>query len=237
MATKNDFTRLRNRLTAWTLPADRVARPAAPTAPAHNQAGAAYAASTGAVGLRLFVLLTLLTGLLYPAAITLVAQLVFPAQANGTLAVVDQRVVGSLLIGQAMQAPHYFWPRPSAVDYMAGSDAGAPGASGATNYGQTSAALAAAIRARAAALRAANRLPADAAVPADMLMASASGLDPHISPAAARLQVNRVAAARGLPPAAVATLVDQHIEPPQFGFLGEPRVNVLQLNLALDALQ
>lgn len=237
MVTKNNFARLRNRITAWTLPSDRVVQPSMPAAMTHTQVGEARLASTVAVALRLFVLLTLLTGLLYPAAITLVAQLVFPAQANGTLAVVDQRVAGSLLIGQATAAPHYFWPRPSAVDYMTGSDAGAVGTSGATNYGQTNAALVAAIRARAAAFRDANRLPADAAVPADMLMASASGLDPHISPAAARLQVNRVAAARGLPAAAVAAVVEQQIEPPQFGFLGEPRVNVLQLNLALDALQ
>lgn len=185
----------------------------------------------------LLLILSLITGVIYPLSTTLIAQLVFPAAANGSLITVDDAVVGSALIGQSTSDPAYFWSRPSAVNYMQGSSPEALGSSGATNAGSTSAALAEAVEARAAAFREAHSLPADAVVPADMLLASGSGLDPHISPEAARLQIDRVAEARGLQRDVVATLVEQHVEPPQSGFLGQPRVNVLLLNLALDAVE
>lgn len=181
--------------------------------------------------------LALVTGVLYPLSITLIAQALFPAQANGSLLVIDNQIVGSALIGQASDDLRYFWPRPSAVDYMQGSSPDALGSSGATNLSSTSAELARAVAERAAAFRTAHNLPDDVAVPAEMLFASGSGLDPHISPTAARLQINRVAAARRLDRQIVAALVEQHVEVPQFGFLGQPRVNVLLLNLALDNLQ
>lgn len=189
------------------------------------------------VALRMLVVLTVLAGVLYPLAITAIAQLVFPTQANGSLTFVDEQVAGSWLIGQAMQDQRYFWPRPSAVNYMSGSQMDALGSSGATNYGPTNAQFAVQVQARAAAFHAANRLASDDVVPADMLSASGSGLDPHISPAAARLQINRVAEARGLDPTMLAALVERYVEGPQFGFLGNPRVNVFRLNQALDALQ
>lgn len=186
---------------------------------------------------RMLVILTLLTGVLYPLFITAVAQIVFPVQANGSLVEVNGVTVGSELIGQATDDPRYFWSRPSAVNYMEGSSPAAPGSSGATNLGATSARLAQAVTARTTAFRAAHNLPDEVAVPREMLFASGSGLDPHISPAAARLQVERVAIARGLPVDSVAALVETQIEAPAFGFLGQPRVNVLRLNLALDGLQ
>lgn len=185
----------------------------------------------------MFIIMTLLTGIIYPLFITVAAQALFPVQANGSLIAVEDVVVGSALIGQSADDPRYFWSRPSAVDYMQGSSRNALGSSGATNAGGTSAVLAETAAAREAAFREANNVPDDVAVPADMLFASGSGLDPHISPEAARLQVDRVAAARGLDHALVAALVEQHIEGPQLGFLGQPRVNVLLLNLALDGLQ
>ena len=187
--------------------------------------------------MRMVVALTLITGVLYPLAITLLAQALFPVQANGSLIVAANRVVGSALIGQANQEARYFWPRPSAVNYMDGSAAGALGTSGASNLGPTNAALAAQMEQRDNAFRVANGLAADAPVPADMRFASGSGLDPHISPAAAHAQIDRVAHARGLNPVIVAALVEQHVAGPQFGLLGSPRVNVLQLNLALDGVQ
>ena len=187
--------------------------------------------------LRMFVALTLITGVLYPLGITLLAQALFPVQANGSLIVAANRVVGSALIGQANQEARYFWPRPSAVNYMDGAATDALGSSGATNLGPTSAMLADQVQARAAAFRTANQLAPDAAIPADMLLASGSGLDPHISPAAARVQIARVAAARGIEAGTVAALVELHIEAPQWGVLGIPRVNVLKLNLALDGIQ
>lgn len=204
---------------------------------ARAAANPAHAIDTVFVALRMFVVLTLLTGVLYPAAITAVAQLAFRDLANGSLVTAEQQIIGSSLIGQAMHEPQYFWPRPSAVDYMAGSETGALGASGATNFGPTNATLATAVRARDEMFRQANGLTASTVVPPDMLFASGSGLDPHISPDAARQQVNRVAAARGLPTAMVAILVEENVEGPQWGLLGAPRVNVLKLNLALDALQ
>lgn len=179
----------------------------------------------------LVILFTLITGVLYPMAVTGIAQVVFPAQANGSIMVVEGVAVGSELIGQAFTDPAYFWARPSATapfPYNAGASSG-------SNLAPTSAALLAAVAERIAALRAAapeNDLP----VPIDLVTASASGLDPHISPAAAGYQVARVAAVRGLEIEQVQTLVQEYTEERQFGFLGEPRVNVLKLNLALDAL-
>lgn len=178
----------------------------------------------------LLLLLLMLTGVVYPLIVTGVAQVAFPRQAHGSVVMVDERPAGSLLIGQANDDPRDFWPRPSATAYNA-----LP--SGGSNLAPTSASLAAAVAQRAATFRAAHGLPAGAAVPVEMLFASGSGLDPHISPAAARLQVGRVSAARGLDEARVAALVEAHVERPQLGFLGQPRVNVLALNLALDELQ
>ena len=181
--------------------------------------------------LTMLLILTVLTGLVYPLAVTGLAQLLFPAQANGSLIVRDGKVIGSKLIGQYFDQPQYFWGRPSATapfPYNAG-------ASGGSNLGPTNPVLFEAMRARVAALRAAD--PGnDSPVPVDLVTTSGSGLDPHISPAAALYQVKRVARARGLDEATVKTLVAQNTEGRQFGLLGERRVNVLQLNLALDTL-
>ncbi|MFN8374420.1 MAG: potassium-transporting ATPase subunit KdpC [Anaerolineae bacterium] len=187
--------------------------------------------------LVMFISLTLITGVIYPLFVTLIAQIVFPAQANGSLVTVDNQVVGSSLIGQMTDDPRYFWSRPSAVSYMQGASLDAPVSSGATNYSSTNANLDALVVEREQAFRSANHVPDDVAVPVEMLFASGSGLDPHISPEAARLQIDRVAEARGLDRAVVATLVEQFVEQPQLGFLGQPRVNVLLLNLALDGLE
>ena len=174
--------------------------------------------------LVLLVLLSLVTGLAYPLAITGAAQLVLPAQANGSLVIRDGVVVGSALIGQTFEGDGYFHPRPSTVGYDAAG-------SGGTNLGATSAVLAADVIARIAELEGAG-----APVPADAATASGSGLDPHIAPAFAQLQVERVAAARGLDQAQLADLVARHIRWPLLGIFGEPMVNVLELNLALDDL-
>ena len=185
---------------------------------------------------RMFVALTVLTGVLYPLAITAAGSLVFPRQAHGSLVDVNGAIVGSELIGQANSDSRYFWPRPSAVDYMDGSGPDVLGSSGASNLGPISSTLADQVQQRADAFRSANGLGSDVALPPDVLFASGSGLDPHISPEAALLQVERVAAARGLDPERVTALVEKHVEGPQLGFLGERRVNVLLLNLALDGL-
>jgi len=177
-----------------------------------------------------FLLLTILTGVAYPAFVTLVAQLAFPEQASGSLVRRDGKVVGSRLIGQSFSSPRYFWGRPSATGPMPNNGAVSSG----SNHGPTNPALTAAIESRVAALRAAD--PGNAArVPVDLVTASASGLDPHISLAAADYQVPRVARERGLSEDRVRQLVRDATQGRTFGVLGEPRVNVLQLNLALDA--
>ena len=156
-------------------------------------------------------------------------QVAFRNQANGSLIERDGKIVGSELLAQQFTGEKYFWPRPSA-----GSYATVP--SGASNLGPTSQALQSNVTANAAAFRTGNKLAADAPVPADMVFTSASGLDPHISPESARLQVGRVAAARAISADQVSALVEKFVEPPQWGIFGEPRVNVLRLNLALDGL-
>ena len=187
--------------------------------------------------IRMLLVLTALTGLLYPGLVTLAAVPFFPVQAAGSLIDVDGVIVGSALVGQANQDPRYFWPRPSAVNYMAGSNGAQLGSSGATNYGVTNGALLEIAQSRSADFRTTHGLAADAPVPPEMIFAAGSGLDPHISPAAALLQVDRVAAARSLNPTVVADLVTTYTAARQWGFLGEPRVNVLLLNLALDRLE
>ena len=171
--------------------------------------------------LRIYVVLTLLTGIVYPIAMTGIAQLLFPKQANGSRIVENGKLIGSDLLAQKFESPRYFWPRPSAADY-------ATVPSGASNKGPTSADLKKAIDERRAKL--------GEAAPVDLLTASGSGLDPDISPEAARFQISRVAAARNISNQRISALVERTVEPPQFGFLGEPRVNVFRLNRALDEL-
>jgi potassium-transporting ATPase KdpC subunit len=172
--------------------------------------------------------MTLLTGVAYPALVTAIAQVAFPDQANGSILVLaDGRAVGSTLIGQAFSAPRYFWGRPSAAG-ATGYDAMA---SGGSNLGPTSAALIERISAEVDRLQ---QVHGDAPIPVDLVTASASGLDPHISPAAADYQVRRVAAARAMSEADVRALVSRNTEAPLLGFLGQARVNVLELNLDLD---
>ena len=180
--------------------------------------------------ITLFLILILFTGGLYPLAVTGLAQLIFPFQANGSLVKMDGEVVGSALIGQDFRASQYFWPRPSATGYN-------PMPSSGSNLGPISQMLVQQVQQRSQALRLANGLSANANLPSDLLFASGSGLDPHISPEAARLQIDRIAQARNLPFYQVAILVEQYIEPRQFGTLGEQRVNVLLLNIALDGLK
>lgn len=180
--------------------------------------------------LVLFVLLSALTGLIYPMAVTGAAKAVFPAQAAGSLIVLDGTTVGSKLIGQNFSDPKHFWGRPSATAPQPYNGV----ASGGSNQGPLNPALTDAVKARVEALRAAD--PGNTApVPVDLVTASASGLDPDISPAAARYQAARVARVRGIPLDRVNTLITDNTEGPKWGFLGESRVNVLALNIALDA--
>ncbi|MFC4763388.1 potassium-transporting ATPase subunit KdpC [Dyella koreensis] len=181
--------------------------------------------------LVMLVLMTVITGLLYPLVATGLAQVLFPAQANGSLIAKDGKPVGSSLIGQSFTEPKYFWGRPSATMPMANNGASSTG----SNQGPTNPALTDAAKVRIDALRAADS-GNNAPVPVDLVTASGSGLDPEISPAAAQYQVVRVAKARGLNVAQVQQLVTQATSGRQLGVLGEPRVNVLKLNLALDAL-
>lgn len=178
------------------------------------------------------VFFTLVTGILYPFTVTLTAQLLMPAQANGSLIVQAGNVVGSDLIGQAFDAPEYFWSRPSATATFPYNAAASSG----SNLGPTNPALQAAIKTRVENLRAADPTN-NAPIPIELVTASASGLDPHISVAAAEYQIGRVARARNLDKTRVRALVAQFTEPRTFGILGEPRVNVLRLNRALDAVQ
>ncbi len=180
--------------------------------------------------LVVFAVLTALTGIAYPLAVTGIAQAAFPDQAAGSLIFRDGKPVGSSLIGQNFQDPKYIWGRPSATGPMPYNAAN----SGGSNLGPLNPALTDAVKGRIEALRAAD--PGNAApVPVDLVTASGSGLDPHLSVAGAQFQAARVAKARDLPLPRVRQLIEDHTEGKLFGFLGEPRVNVLQLNLALDA--
>jgi K+-transporting ATPase ATPase C chain len=176
------------------------------------------------------LLLCALTGVIYPGVVTGLAQLLFPRQANGSLMTVQGRVVGSALIGQVFTQPYYFHSRPSAAG--TGYDAMA---SGGSNKGPTDAALADTLIARAVDSIVARDGGVKGRIPSDMVTRSGSGLDPHISPANAALQVARIARARGVPDEAVRALLAGHVEGRQFGLFGEPRVNVLRLNIALDS--
>lgn len=187
--------------------------------------------------LTLLLLLTLITGVIYPLAVTGIAQLFLPHQANGSLITIDGKLRGSELIGQQFDDPRYFWGRLSATGAFPYNafNAGTLTASSGSNYGPLNPALVAAAQARVDALRTAD--PSNTApIPVDLVTASGSGLDPHISIAAAYYQVHRVARSRGLSDAAVRSLVDRYTQGRQFLILGEPRVNVLLLNLGLDGL-
>ena len=179
--------------------------------------------------LRLFLLMTILTGILYPFLVTGLGQMIFPYRANGSLVALRGKIVGSDLIGQKFVSEKYFWPRPSAIDYN-------PLPSGGSNLGPTSVDLLTKVAERRKLMEKAH--PESRAVPSDLLFASGSGLDPHITPEAAKYQLERVGRARALDieqKRILITLVEQYVEPPVFGIFGQPRVNVLRLNLALDS--
>jgi K+-transporting ATPase ATPase C chain len=179
---------------------------------------------------RMLLFMTLITGIAYPLLVTGIAQVAFPKQANGSLIEKDGKVLGSSLIGQPFSDAKYFWSRASATSPMPYNG----GASSGSNQGPTNPALKEAVEGRVKALREAGG-DASKPVPIDLVTASGSGLDPHISPAAAEYQVGRIAKQRGLAEDKVRTLIEKHTEGRSFGFLGEPRVNVLLLNLDLDA--
>lgn len=184
--------------------------------------------------IRQTILWTIICGLAYPVVITIISQLVFKDQANGSLVMRDGKIIGSALLAQQFTGTNYFWPRPSACTYGTGPTGLV--ASGASNLGPTSGALQTNVINNTAAFISGNNLPTNTPVPADIVFASASGLDPHISPEAAQLQIARVAVARGLSPDKITALVGKFTEGSQWGFLGEPRVNVLLLNVALDEI-
>ena len=180
--------------------------------------------------LVLFASLTLVCGVVYPYAVAGIGQIAFPDEAGGSIVAVNGKAVGSSLIGQSFTSARYFWGRPSATAPMANNGAG----SGGSNLGPSNPAQLEAVKGRVGALRAAD--PGNTApVPVDLVTASSSGLDPEISVAAARYQIGRVARERALPAEQVGAIVARHEQTPLFGFLGEPRVNVLALNMALDA--
>jgi len=184
------------------------------------------------ISIKILALFTVLCGIVYPLLITGIAQLAFPEKANGSLIVQDNKVIGSELIGQKFDSEIYFWSRPSATDYSSMP-------SGGSNLGPTSSKLKQMVADRKAQFIESNQLSASENIPSEMLLASASGLDPHISPKAALLQVGRIAKARQFSEEQkqqLVTVITDRTESPQFSFLGETRINVLVLNLALDKL-
>ena len=180
-------------------------------------------------GFKMMLVLTVLTGLLYPGVVTGLCQVFFPARANGSLIVANGHVIGSELIGQNFKKPEYFQPRPSA----AGNDGYDPTASGASNLGPTNQKLADRVKDSVASFRK-NNPDYTGPIPADLVTASGSGLDPDISPASAEAQAARIAKARGVPVEQVRNLIAGHTQGRDLGFMGDPRVNVLEINLALD---
>ena len=180
-------------------------------------------------GFKMMLVLTVLTGLLYPGVVTGLCQVFFPARANGSLVVANGHAIGSELIGQNFKRPEYFQPRPSA----AGNDGYDPTASGASNLGPTNQKLADRVKDSVASFRK-NNPDYTGPIPADLVTASGSGLDPDISPASAEAQAARIAKARGIPVEQVRNLIASHTQGRDFGFMGDPRVNVLEINLALD---
>jgi K+-transporting ATPase ATPase C chain len=181
------------------------------------------------IGFKMMLVLTVLTGLLYPGVVTGLCQVFFPARANGSLVVANGHAIGSELIGQNFKKPEYFQPRPSA----AGNDGYDPMASGASNLGPTSQKLADRVKDSVASFRK-NNPDYTGPIPADLVTSSGSGLDPDISPASAEAQAARIAKARGVPVEQVRNLIASHTQGRDFGFMGDPRVNVLEMNLALD---
>ena len=182
--------------------------------------------------IRQTLLWSIVAGIAYPLAITLIAQVAFKDKANGSLVMRDGKIIGSAMLAQQFQGTNYFWPRPSACTY--GCSASGLVSSSGSNLGPTSGTLKTNVENNIASFISGNNLPTNTVVPPDMVFASASGLDPHISPEAARLQIARVAASRGVNEEKIKALVERFTEPPQWGFLGQARVNVLLLNVALD---
>ncbi|MEW5797829.1 MAG: potassium-transporting ATPase subunit KdpC [Bacteroidota bacterium] len=176
---------------------------------------------------RVLFVFTLLTGIIYPVTMTLLSLVIFPHQANGSMIENDGKIIGSELIGQSFESEKYFHSRPSAIHYN-------PIPSGGTNWGPTDKRMADSVKARRERYIERNNLPAGTKVPNEILFASSSGVDPHIPPEAALMQVHRISRARGLDTGSIKILVERFIEPEQFGLFGDPRVNVVILNLALD---